>query len=221
MQTRCPICRDAVPCGELGSHLKEENDRHMSFVLEAQFKQSEQINNHLQTMRDKADPELLACVNRGTCTAHVSGLSYWHQSWWRCKTCWPNQDNLGACASCILTCHNGHEIEPAKSDGFFCDCGTTFQKKVCQNKHVVAQPKVFSRIDLKVVEHKIDEGMICHVRSLFIGQPFAMSASKILAVVRRDKGNHVGAARLYFLTLFSRWTRQWLIRSSPSCTHET
>jgi hypothetical protein len=67
-------------------HFKDQNDRHASLVLEVELKQRKQIAAHVLVMRDKADPELLASVDKCVCTASVSGLSYWHQSWWRCKT---------------------------------------------------------------------------------------------------------------------------------------
>jgi hypothetical protein len=56
------------------------------------------------------------------CTYGLTGKSHKPQYWKNCLDCYSNT-GMGACLSCIETCHKGHDLGELEYSNFFCDCG--------------------------------------------------------------------------------------------------
>ncbi|OHT14039.1 hypothetical protein TRFO_15700 [Tritrichomonas foetus] len=67
----------------------------------------------------------------GECTQIVTGHNYVSQPWFYCHTC-GLYDNNGACLSCAIRCHQGHDITFSKFSDFYCDCYDN--PEICQYK---------------------------------------------------------------------------------------
>ncbi|OHT13138.1 hypothetical protein TRFO_16791 [Tritrichomonas foetus] len=68
----------------------------------------------------------------GKCTFNQTGKNYGSQFWWRCETCWPNDQTRGCCSECAKTCHIGHNLVRMGIGNFFCDCGAGDGKQKCK-----------------------------------------------------------------------------------------
>lgn len=84
---------------------------------------------------------------RGVCSFTVTGTVRTNNStWFKCHTCCPDSSDssklLGACASCVKSCHVGHEVEQQDPAPFYCDCGEGVFPTPCQALH----SQFFSRL---------------------------------------------------------------------------
>jgi len=59
---------------------------------------------------------------RQICTFVITGTEYATQEWKQCITCGLAVD-YGICLSCAQVCHKGHDVQPARTSSFYCDCG--------------------------------------------------------------------------------------------------
>lgn len=78
------------------------------------------------------------CLKKKKCTFSVTKKCRTYQRAFRCKTCFPNDDSLVICESCMLKCHIDHDIlVKVNQNGIFeksfmfCDCGDLLNCK-CQ-----------------------------------------------------------------------------------------
>jgi len=56
------------------------------------------------------------------CTIMEFGKKFVEQEWYRCITCFPNDDSMGVCLNCGDYCHSGHELIKQPASKFRCDC---------------------------------------------------------------------------------------------------
>ncbi|CAD8120317.1 unnamed protein product [Paramecium sonneborni] len=79
------------------------------------------------------------------CTFDIYGDKYITQDYFECITCWGPSSVYGACNTCAITCHNGHELIYKKSQPFVtfvCDCGRYNHK----NQLCTRQATQFKRV---------------------------------------------------------------------------
>jgi hypothetical protein len=82
-------------------------------------------NEHTNSMYFGKNNELFSY-----CTYNQSGRVYQLQYYVFCYDCFPQGSKLGACLSCIETCHKNHNLSEIKHGNFFCDCGANDHQRV-------------------------------------------------------------------------------------------
>jgi serine protease inhibitor len=66
-------------------------------------------------------------MSKNLCTYTQTGNGYQQQFYRRCSNCFINPTE-GACLSCCVICHAGHDLGPLLYGNFFCDC---YNHKTC------------------------------------------------------------------------------------------
>ncbi len=71
------------------------------------------------------------CFDAGVCTFKLTSTKYCEQLWFNCRTCWPDDINVGCCESCVDLCHKNHNIYAVGRGDFYCDCGHGDGRVLC------------------------------------------------------------------------------------------
>lgn len=82
-------------------------------------------SNTTKTQNLDYAPSLLECQKHNNCTNKFTKIRYTQQVWYECYTCNLTGDK-GCCASCVNTCHKGHDLKKSINlSEFICDCPDT------------------------------------------------------------------------------------------------
>lgn len=74
-------------------------------------------------------PSIDYCQKNNNCTIKYTKESFVKQVWYECYTCNLTGDK-GCCASCVNTCHRGHDLKKSINySEFICDCPSTGECK--------------------------------------------------------------------------------------------
>ena len=99
------------------------------------------ITNPDGTRTERKTGENLSFMN-SRCTFARSGRAAMEQEWATCYDCFATE-NEGACLSCLINCHKGHNVGKTKFTGFFCDCGAARCNPRLNHQHINEPPYPF------------------------------------------------------------------------------